>query len=435
MDSETERMVSRVKLYQNWRDHPDWKSEYHAQNLQRSVSWVKKWLKRFRQQQPLKAEVFQSRSRRPKRIQPSTHPIVIETILSLRDSLTEQYHRRAGAELILYHLHRDEALKAGGYWLPRCSKTIRHILKAHGRIRPKPVVLQVPVERPAAMVEWELDFAEMRQVGGENGAEFLVVIDRGTSILMHTEAREAFHADTALQSVAKLLLLKGLPQRLRFDRDSRLWGAWTRDSYPSPFVRFLRCLGIEPIVCPPRRPDLKPFVERVIRTLKEECLAVHRPEFLSAMNTQLEEYGHFYNSERPHQGLSCQNQPPYSAFPQLPTLPELPDTIDPDRWLPAYHGRVFRRRVNANGSVMIDRYRYYLGKALAGQLVAFHVEAQRQVFRVQLNGRLIAQYAIQGLHTTQLPLQDYLALMMREAQSIEQYRRLNWAKDTRATTA
>lgn len=432
---ETEWMVSRVKLYQSWHEHPDWKAAQLAQAVERSVSWAKKWLKRFREQQPLKAAVFQSRSHRPKKLSPSVDPLVVEAILGLRDSLPEHYHRRAGAELILYHLHRDERLKAGGYWLPRSSKTIRRILKAHGRIQPKTVIVHVPIERPAPMVEWELDFAETRQVGGENGAEFLVVIDRGSSILVHTEAKSAFHAHTALQSIAKLLLLKGLPQRLRFDRDSRLFGAWTRDSYPSPLVRFLHCLGIEPVVCPPRRPDLKPFVERVIRTLKEECLWVHRPEFLSAMNTQLEEYGHFYNSERPHQGLSCQNQPPYSAFPDLPTLPELPDTIDPDRWLHAYHGRVYRRRVNANGSVMIDRYRYYLGKARAGQLVAFHLDAERAVFRVQLNGQVIAQMAIQGLHTTHLSLQDYLTLMMQEAQSIEQYRLMNWAKDTRAATA
>jgi transposase InsO family protein len=429
---ETEWVVSRVALYQTWREHPQWSTSQLAQAVKRSVSWVKKWRNRFREQ-PLKAEVFRSRSRRPKQVKPRIHPLVVEAILSLRDSLSEQYHRRAGAKLILYHLHEDEHLKAGGYWLPRSTKTIRRILKAHGRIRPKPVVIHVPVERPAPMAEWELDFAETHQYGGEAGSEFLVVVDRGTSILVHTEARSGFHAHTALQSIAELFLLKGLPQRVRFDRDSRLFGSWTRDSYPSPLVRFLRCLGIEPVICPPRRPDLKPFVERCIRTLKDECLRVHRPNNLPLMNSQLEEFGHFYNNERPHQGLSCQNQAPYRAFPQLPALPELPEMVDPDRWLQAYHGRVYRRHVNANGSVMIDRYRYYLGKAYAGQWVAFHLDARRGMFQVQLNGRVIAQFAVQGLHTTHLPLQAYLDLMMQEAQSIEQFRLQHWAKDTRQT--
>jgi hypothetical protein len=53
------------------------------------------------------------------------------------------------------------------------------------------------------------------------------------------------------------------------------------------------------------------------------------------------------------------------------------------------------------------------------------------MFQVQLNGKVIAQYAVQGLHTTHLSLQAYLALMMQEAQSIEQFRLLNWDKDTR----
>jgi hypothetical protein len=97
----------------------------------------------------------------------------------------------------LYHLHEDEHLKAGGYWLPRSTKTIRRNLKTHGHIRPKPVVIHVSVERLTPIVEWELDFAKTRQYGGEADSEFLVVVDRGTSILVHTEARSCFHAHTA----------------------------------------------------------------------------------------------------------------------------------------------------------------------------------------------------------------------------------------------
>ena len=129
---------------------------------------MKKWLnpqgcpvgKRFREAQPLQAELFRSRSRRPKRVRLSVPAPGVEAILSLRDSLSAQYHRRAGAKLILYHLHRDEILKASGQWLPQS---------------PKPVLIHIPLERPAPMAEWELDFAETQQVGGEEGAEFLVV--------------------------------------------------------------------------------------------------------------------------------------------------------------------------------------------------------------------------------------------------------------------
>jgi hypothetical protein len=45
--------------------------------------------------------------------------------------------------------------------------------------------------------------------------EFFIVVDRGTSRLVYLEAREGYNAVTALEAVARLLLLHGLPQRLR----------------------------------------------------------------------------------------------------------------------------------------------------------------------------------------------------------------------------
>jgi hypothetical protein len=53
-----------------------------------------------------------------------------------------------------------------------------------------------------------------------------------------------YRADTALAALQRLFVQQGLPERLRFDRDPRLWGSWTRDSYPSPWVRVLRCNAV-----------------------------------------------------------------------------------------------------------------------------------------------------------------------------------------------
>jgi hypothetical protein len=40
----------------------------------------------------------------------------------------------------------------------------------------------------------------------------------------------------------------------------------------------------------------------------------------------------------PHQGLSCGNRPPHTAFPMLASLPELPPVVDPDGWLTTLDG-------------------------------------------------------------------------------------------------
>ena len=133
----------------------------------------------------------------------------------------------------------------------------------------------------------------------------------------------------------------------------------------------------------------------------------------------------FYNLQRPNQSLSCSNQPPFLAFPTLPALPTVPNTVDPDRWLGDYHGRVFRRRVSAAGVVAVDKYSYYIGQIYAKQPVILHLDAHEQVLHVSHQGKIVKQLPLQGLHHQILSFQDYLNLMVDEARSIERYLLLN----------
>ena len=92
-----------------------------------------------------------------------------------------------------------------------------------------------------------MDFAEIR-LSHDTILEFFIVVDRGTSRLVHLEGNEGYHAETALEALARLFILKGLPKRLRFDRDTRFVASWTSASYPSALFRFLLTIGVEPIV-------------------------------------------------------------------------------------------------------------------------------------------------------------------------------------------
>ena len=70
-----------------------------------------------------------------------------------------------------------------------------------------------------------------------------------------------------------------------------------------------------------------------------------------------------YNQERPNLGRACQNQPPRVAFPTLPVLPAVPETVDPDRWLQTIHGQAFARRIGSDGCVEVDQEPYYIKQA------------------------------------------------------------------------
>lgn len=130
-----------------------------------------------------------------------------------------------------------------------------------------------------------------------------------------------------------------------------------------------------------------------------------------------QDFRHHYNNERPNQAPTCQNQPPRHAFPVPPILPPLPDTVDPDRWLNHYDGRLFKRRVNANGSVQLDKDRYYIRPDLHKQWVWLQIDAPNRQLHVLLDGKIIKTIPIKGLLDQPLPFNTYLKLIKQQAVS------------------
>ena len=108
---EREWELDRMRLFQLRRDYPDWTLPRLAQALRRSLSWVKKWLKRFREAGPPSLTMFKSRSRAPQRRPRQIVSAVRDSILSLRDELKAVYGRVVGPKTILYHLQQDERLQ------------------------------------------------------------------------------------------------------------------------------------------------------------------------------------------------------------------------------------------------------------------------------------------------------------------------------------
>jgi transposase InsO family protein len=80
-----------------------------------------------------------------------------------------------------------------------------------------------------------------------------------------------------------------------------------RDSvYGRDFLTKAGRLGIETLLTPFRAPRANAIAERVIRTLRQECLdhvLILGERHLQAV---LEEYVEFYNTERPHRGLALE---------------------------------------------------------------------------------------------------------------------------------
>jgi hypothetical protein len=249
--------------------------------------------------------------------------------------------------------------------------------------------------------------------------------------LLMAEPHDDFHAQTALETIITFLRRYGCPERMSFDHDPRWLGSPSGRDFPSALQRMLLCLGIEPRICPPQRPDRNAFVERYHRSYKYECLRIFRPKTLEEVRAVTLSFEQHDNEERPHQGRACGNRPPRQAFPTLPSLPALPEAVQADRWLWSLHQRVFARTVGADGCVAVNHETYYLSKSLKGRRVALVLDAVEGAFAVSAGVDFLQWLPLKGIVRGDLGLEEFLALMVEEARSQERRRLAEMARRLR----
>lgn len=349
--------------------------------------------------------------------------MVVTKILAIRDDPPANLKRVPGPVAIKYYLQRDDELNQQAAYVPTSTSTIWAILDEHGRIDRPQKRTHAPLTRAAPLTAWQIDFKDVTTVATEPGGkqmhlvETLDVVDCGSSILIDNPARPDYNAETVITSLVTTFKQHGCPEQISFDRDPRFVGSWRTDGFPSPLMRLLLGLGIEVEVCPPRRPDKNCFVERYHRSYDEEAIQVYQPSTYEQVVDMNLDYRQHYNYERPNQALSCGNQPPRRAFTDLPPLPALPDWIDPDRWLGAMEGQIFKRRVSSAGTVKLGKYHYYLQRDLKGRTVLLQLDAANRQVQVWLDEKVIKTIPLKGLHPQPLPFSEYLALIQAEAVS------------------
>lgn len=425
MNTEADRVRKRVELWHLLREGMPYSNSHLARKIGASEGFVRKWRKRLQGASGDDMTLFMSRSRCRKTSPRKVTEAVEAKILHLREKLTEQYGRYVGARNILYHLQEDEDLKRIKSFIPKSHATVHDVLVRYGRIpRPKPR-LHVPREPAEPLQVWEIDFRDVPTAGSDqthkvqHQVEAFNVVDSGTSIILASKVSDRFDAEWTLVALIDVLHSVGLPQILRFDRDPRFVASWTTDDFPSAFVRFLLCVGITPDVCPPHRPDLKPYVERFNRTQLEECIRVIKPPTVEATQLALMKHNTFYNLERPNQAVTCRNQPPSVALGNVPLLPQLPKMVDPDAWLKHYHQRTFRRQINANGSVRVGSQTYYIKRSLAGKRCLIRLDAQTRRLQGLVEGQTVKSHPIRGLYHGEMSFSDYVEYIVDEARSEE----------------
>jgi len=205
-------VADRSLLLALWHQHPEWTHPTLAQATGRSLAWVKKWKARFRAH-PDDPDVIWGRTRASSSAS-ALAARVIEQILALRDSPPEPLQRTPGPRAIRSFLPRSPAVE--GQRLPRSTRTIWKILRAHNRIpqhRRRPHRAQ---ERPAPLVELPLDCKDVVQVDPHaspkqaHAGEVFAAVDVGTSLWLMGEPRATSTAETVFAPLLHVLEQIGL---------------------------------------------------------------------------------------------------------------------------------------------------------------------------------------------------------------------------------
>ncbi len=163
------------------------------------------------------------------------------------------------------------------------------------RIQALPSVASRPDER------WSTDLC--RVWGGKDGwLSLALVIDCHTRELLGWHLSRSGKASTAAGALEQALIsrfgtLGKVNTSFLLRSDNGL--VFTSRKYTS----LVRSYGLQQEFITPHCPQQNGMVERVIRTLKEQCVHRHRFESLTHAMRTIGDWIHFYNHQRPHQAL------------------------------------------------------------------------------------------------------------------------------------
>lgn len=172
------------------------------------------------------------------------------------------------------------------------------------RIQALPSVATRPNER------WSTDLCRV-WAGRDGWATLALVIDCHTRELLGwhlSRSGKACTAGSALEHalIARFGTLGRVPASFLLRSDNGL--VFTSHSYTA----LVRGYGLRQEFITPHCPQQNGMVERVIRTLKEQCAHRHRFETIQHASRVVGDWIRFYNNRRPHQALGMKT--PAEAF-------------------------------------------------------------------------------------------------------------------------
>lgn len=196
------------------------------------------------------------------------------------------------------------------------KNTVQRLLQIKGwQMKKRPIghrlrIEALPSKAQAPNQRWATDLCRI-WAGRDGWASLAVVIDCHTRELLGWHLSRTGRATTASAALELALIARfgtlgrvPVPFLLRSDKGF----VFTSRKYTA----LVRSYGLQQEFIRPHCPQPNGMVERVIRSLKEQCVHRHRFETLQHASRVISDWIAFYNHRRPHQTLKMKT--PAEAF-------------------------------------------------------------------------------------------------------------------------
>lgn len=281
-----------------------------AERFNISRQWIYTLLQRYEQGGK---PALKPRSRAPQSRPHATKAAVVKRIIELREYLEEQ-GADSGAETIAWHLTKQ------GFNTPSRS-TIHRILQQAGKVspqpkkRPKSSYRRFEAELPNQC--WQADITHAFLANGRR-VDILDFLDDHSRFLLSITAYHACAGIHVVQTMNTLINTYGPPASTLTDNGMVFTARFTsRPGAKNGFETLLENHHIKQKNGKPGHPQTQGKIERFHQTLKKWLNARPRANTLKELQTQLNEFRTWYNTERPHRAIGRQTpQHAYQATPK-----------------------------------------------------------------------------------------------------------------------
>ena len=187
-------------------------------------------------------------------------------------------------------------------------KQIRHVLKVHGLLSGHDSSFDRPAEAAKGSRRFEASYAgEMYQMDvtyvyltGIPVLYLVVIVDDYSRFCVGGQLCHDQKGETLIGVLHNSCIRHGKPHKLLTDQGS---GFYSWSARQTQFQQYLDDQQIEHIVSDPHSPQSQGKVERLIQTVKRECLGRVRFDSYTDAVQGIADYIRGYNFGRPHQGI------------------------------------------------------------------------------------------------------------------------------------